>query len=195
MEVHARFQPLPVFVKEVTPKINKDGTLSTVGLKFISDDKSYLNDLVVGTFSRVDFPEFNLGSRQQIGRYLQFFGWEPKDFTEKGQAIVDESVLKDVTDIPEAQLIAEYLLITKRMAQVDSWLKARNDDTGRVHGDVNTIGAVTGRMTHSSPNLAQVPACIVPTNKVIYCGVLKVNMVQIVERVGSHLKVTSACWV
>lgn len=157
-EVHARFQPLPVFIKEVTPKINKDGTLSTVGLKFISDDKSYLNDLVGGRFSRVDFPEFNLGSRQQIGRYLQFFGWKPKDFTEKGHAIVDESVLKNVTHIPEAQMIAEYLLITKRMAQVDSWLKAQKEDTQRVHGTVNTIGAVTGRMTHSGPNMAQVPA-------------------------------------
>ena len=41
---------------------------------------------------------------------------------------------------------------------VKSWLESVNDDTGRVHGQVNPCGAVTGRMTHSKPNCAQVPA-------------------------------------
>lgn len=147
------FKPLPTFIKEITPKVKKDGTFSSVGLKFLGD--SWVD--VVGTFSRVDYPEFNLGSRKQIGRYLQHFGWKPEKFTETGQAIVDERVLETVTDIPEATLIAEYLLVQKRIAQVQSWVDAVEDD-GRVHGQVNAIGAVTGRMTHSSPNMAQVPA-------------------------------------
>ena len=155
-EVHKRFTPLAVFDKEVTPKYNKDGILSVVGLKFLGD--RYTD--VAGPFSRVSFPEFNLGSRQQIARHLQFFGWKPKLFTEKGQAIVDEGVLSRV-DIPEAKLIAEYLLIQKRTAQVQSWIEAVEED-GRVHGRVNPIGAVTGRMTHSSPNMAQVPASYSP---------------------------------
>ena len=70
---------------------------------------------------------------------------------------MDEKVLSNVKDIPEAQLIGEYLLVQKRIAQVESWVDAVEDD-GRVHGYVNAIGAVTGRMTHSSPNMAQVPA-------------------------------------
>ena len=41
---------------------------------------------------------------------------------------------------------------------VKSWVDAINDETGRVHGRVNPCGAVTGRMTHSKPNCAQVPA-------------------------------------
>jgi DNA polymerase I-like protein with 3'-5' exonuclease and polymerase domains len=155
--VQRTFMPLPVFVKEVTPKVKKDGTLSAVGLKFLGDQ----SENVAGWFSRIDYPPFNLGSRQQIGRYLQWFGWKPKTFTEKGQPIVDESVLETVTDIPEAKLIAEYLMIQKRVAQVQSWLDAVQDD-GRVHGYVNTNGAVTGRMTHSSPNMAQVPAVYSP---------------------------------
>ncbi len=36
---------------------------------------------------------FNPGSRQQIAKRLQEKGWKPKKFTEKGQAIVDESTL------------------------------------------------------------------------------------------------------
>ena len=82
----------------------------------------------------------------------------PNKFTEKGQAIVDEAVLKEVKGIPEATLIADYLMVQKRIAQISSWLEAVSEDTGRVHGYVNTNGAVTGRMTHSSPNMAQVPS-------------------------------------
>ncbi len=155
-EVHKRFTPLPVFVKEVNPKTKKDGSLSSVGLRFLGD----AIDTVGGTFSRIDWPQFNLGSRQQIGRHLKFYGWEPSSFTEKGHAIVDESILSEV-DIPEAKLIAEYLLLQKRSAQVQSWIEAVEED-GRVHGRVNTIGAVTGRMTHSNPNMAQVPASYSP---------------------------------
>jgi DNA polymerase-1 len=151
--VHNTFKPLPTFLKQIKPKFKKDGSLSIVGLKFLGEQW----DTVIGEFSRIDYPEFNLGSRQQIGRYLQYFGWKPKQFTEKGQAIVDEKVLSKVTNIPEASMIAEYLLVQKRIAQVQSWLDAVEDD-GRVHGYVNSNGTVTGRMTHSSPNMAQVPS-------------------------------------
>jgi DNA polymerase I-like protein with 3'-5' exonuclease and polymerase domains len=98
---------------------------------------------------------FNPGSRKQIGEKLQELGWKPKKFTETGQPIVDEVVLMDV-DLPEAKLIAQYLLLQKRISQVESWLEAMGSD-GRVHGKVITNGAVTGRMTHSKPNMAQIP--------------------------------------
>ena len=152
-KVHEVFKPLPTFIKQVTPKIKKDGEISVVGLKFLGEQW----ETAVAPFSRIDFPMFNLGSRQQIGRHLQYFGWKPKQFTEKGQAIVDESVLREVKGIPQAVLIGEYLMIQKRIAQVQSWIEAVKKD-GRVHGYVNPNGAVTGRMTHSSPNMGQIPA-------------------------------------
>ncbi len=98
---------------------------------------------------------FNPGSRKQIGERLIEKGWKPKEFTEKGQPKVDETTLEGV-DIPEAKAIAEYLMLQKRIAQISSWLKEMKED-GRVHGKVITNGAVTGRMTHMSPNMAQVP--------------------------------------
>ena len=103
---------------------------------------------------------FNPGSRQQIAKRLISLGWKPTKFTEKGQVIIDEKVL-DGIDLPEAKRIAEYLLIQKRVAQVESWLDAVSQD-GRVHGKVITNGAVTGRMTHHSPNMAQVPSSSSP---------------------------------
>jgi DNA polymerase I-like protein with 3'-5' exonuclease and polymerase domains len=98
---------------------------------------------------------FNPGSRQQIAERLQEKGWKPKKHTEKGSVIVDETTLEGI-DIPEAKAIAEYLMLQKRIAQIESWLSAVESD-GRVHGRVITNGAVTGRMTHMSPNMAQIP--------------------------------------
>ena len=56
-------------------------------------------------------------------------------------------------------------MLWKGVAQVQSWVDEADPDTDRVHGYVNTNGAVTGRMTHSKPNLAQVPASYSPYGK------------------------------
>ena len=103
-----------------------------------------------------DVEVFNVGSRQQIAKRLISKGWKPQKKTEKGQVIVDESVLEQVS-IPEAKPIARYLTLQKRASQLDSWLEKLGKD-GRVHGKVIGFGAVTGRATHASPNMAQVPA-------------------------------------
>jgi DNA polymerase I-like protein with 3'-5' exonuclease and polymerase domains len=98
---------------------------------------------------------FNAGSRKQIAERLITLGWKPTKHTEKGSVIVDEKVLSNI-DIPEAKLISEYLLLQKRITQVEKWIDYadRND---RVHSRVISNGAVTSRMTHSRPNIAQVP--------------------------------------
>ena len=157
IKVKERFIPLPTFVKEVKPRHRKDGTLSTVGLNSLG--QGWVN--VMGEFSLIEMKEFNLGSRQQIGKYLQYFGWKPTKFTDKGHIIVDEKVLEGVEGIPEAELIRNFLLLQKRIAQVSSWVEAVAED-GRVHGRVITNGAITGRMSHMSPNMAQVPAVYSP---------------------------------
>ena len=99
---------------------------------------------------------FNVGSRPQIAKRLQTVGVKFTDRTEGGSYKIDENVLEGI-DNPSAQLVAEYLLLQKRASQVSSWLEAVADD-GRVHGRVFSSGAATGRMTHISPNMAQVPA-------------------------------------
>ena len=106
--------------------------------------------------------EFNVGSRKQIAERLVGVGVKFKQKTEKGAIIVNEKVLEGI-DIPEAKTIYEYLMLQKRAAQIDSWLTHEKD--GRVHGRVITNGAVTGRMTHHSPNLAQVPSVSAPYGK------------------------------
>jgi DNA polymerase I-like protein with 3'-5' exonuclease and polymerase domains len=101
--------------------------------------------------------EFNVGSRQQIAKRLSKLGVKWKKLTPTGSPVVDESTLAGV-DIPEAKLCAEYLGLVKLKGMVDSWLKYVDKDTHRIHGYVNSCGAVTGRMTHNKPNLAQIPS-------------------------------------
>jgi DNA polymerase I-like protein with 3'-5' exonuclease and polymerase domains len=98
--------------------------------------------------------EFNVGSRKQIASRLQSLGVKFTKTTEKGSIIVDETTLKSINR-PEAQLIAEYLMLQKRVGMLDSWMEHCKDD-GRVHGRVISNGAVTGRMTHQSPNMGQI---------------------------------------
>jgi DNA polymerase I-like protein with 3'-5' exonuclease and polymerase domains len=106
---------------------------------------------------------FNPASRKQIAERLSALGWEPHAYTDKGQAIVSEEVLEKV-DIPEAQLVARYLLLEKRVSQIKSWIDAA-DDEGKVHGRVLTLRTITGRMAHTSPNMAQIPAVYSPYGK------------------------------
>ena len=128
--------------------------------EFIPKSNNKTRGYVKGVpFTKVKFKEFNLGSRQQIAERLVMLGWKPKKKTDKGHIIVDEKVLSEIKNIPEAELIKEFLMLQKRIAQVSSWIEATRED-GRVHGKVITNGTVTGRMSHHSPNMAQVPAVL-----------------------------------
>ena len=100
---------------------------------------------------------FNVGSRQQVAERLTAKGAVWKELTATGKPVVDEKTLKENHHVPESAQVLEYLLLQKRYAQVNSWLEHVQED-GRVHGRVITNGAVTGRMTHQSPNMAQVPS-------------------------------------
>ena len=106
---------------------------------------------------------FNPASRKQIAERLMDLGWQPQKHTEKGQPIVAEEVLEKL-DIPEAKLIARYLMLEKRASQIKSWLE-HVDDNGKVHGKVLTLRTISGRMAHTSPNMAQIPAVYSPYGK------------------------------
>jgi DNA polymerase I-like protein with 3'-5' exonuclease and polymerase domains len=139
--------------------LKKDGQLSVRGLTKEEYEK-LLKSGNYEPFMRKKLVEFNLGSRKQIGEYLEDFGWKPEKFTPTGQPIVDEGTLKKINHIHEARLIAEFLLLQKRIAQISSWIDELQGE--RVHGRVIPNGTITGRMTHRSPNMAQVPSIHTP---------------------------------
>lgn len=104
---------------------------------------------------------FNPGSGKQIAEALKKkYNWKPEKFTEKGAIQVTEAILEKL-EYPEAPMLVRYTQIQKTIGLLSegphSWIRFVKED-GRIHGYVNSGGAVTGRCTHSKPNLAQVPS-------------------------------------
>lgn len=111
--------------------------------------------------------EFNPGSRDHASRVLiEKYGWKPKQFGKDGKPTLDESVLEGLV-YPEAKLLLQYLMVEKRIGMLaegaGAWLKLERN--GRIHGRVNSLGTVTTRVTHSNPNMSQVPAIDKPYGK------------------------------
>lgn len=119
-------------------------------------------------FVRIEYTTFNPGSRDHLGQRLQaVYGWKPKAFGKDGKPTVDESTL---SEIPEAvipadirQLILDYFVVSKTLGTLSkgkkSWLGLATEE-GRIHGEMDTCGAVTRRGTHKNPNLSGVPAVL-----------------------------------
>jgi DNA polymerase-1 len=135
-------------------------------------------------FCPVVIQEFNPGSRQQIAqRLITKYSWVPKVYTSTGIPEVSEETLRELP-YPEAQKFADYLTTEKKLSQINSepksngygggWLHYEND--GRVHASLNSLKAVTGRMSCSSPNVQQVAtdpamrACWVPAKGNVLVG-------------------------
>lgn len=108
---------------------------------------------------------FNPASRHQISTRLRnkypeiIFGT-----TEKGAPKVDDDVLEILGEqYPEAKILADYQMYNKRLGQIaegkEAWLKhCQKFGDGRIHGGVKTNACVSGRVSHVSPNMAQIPS-------------------------------------
>ena len=101
--------------------------------------------------------DFNPSSREHIAWWFKTFqGWKPTKLTPTGKAVIDETVLKEI-GTEEALVFLNILVIQKKLGMLsqgtNAWLKLVKD--GRLHHSC-FIGAVTHRMAHSHPNLAQV---------------------------------------
>ena len=147
-------------IKEVKLKIKKDGTLSTVGLK------NYDINTIAGDFCAIEFGKFNLASPKQIIERLNQYGWNPVEFTPKGSPKINERNLQTISSSApeEVKRLAEWKMLKTRAKTIESWLDVI-DNHNRVHGRVITMGAVTGRMVHSEPNMANIIANNKPYGK------------------------------
>ena len=129
-----------------------------------NEKRGYTNGV---KFTKIKAVEFNPNSRDHISSRLQkLYGWLPNSFTPSGKPEVNEAILGKLK-YPNCAELKEHFLISKRVSQLaegdNAWLKLERN--GRIHGRVNTNGAITGRCTHSYPNIAQVPASYSPYGK------------------------------
>ena len=137
------------------------GTLLTKQATIDDEFQRIFPPLPLQMKTKVKMIPFNPGSRQMfIKRVMEKYDHKPLVTTVRNGRIhysLDHTILAKM-EYPEARLLERRLLIQKRVGHVESWIKAYEaSEDGRIHGWVNSIGAVSHRMSHSSPNLAQVP--------------------------------------
>ena len=118
-------------------------------------------------FTKISIEPFKPSSRQQVAeRLIEKYKWKPKVLTPSGQPKIDDEVLQNLP-YEEAPLLAEYYIYVKLIGYLaegkNAWLKCVKN--GIIYGGVDTIGAVTRRCTHNSPNLAQTPNASAPYGK------------------------------
>lgn len=138
------------------------------------------------------YKDFNPNSRKQIEYVVrEYFKYSPnntdlydipdgatenidlKDYRLKVDDETFKFIKKDESAPAElrqlAEIMEESLLVSKRLGQLadgkNAWLLMYNKDTGCIHGRVIPNGAVSGRATHSNPNVAQVPSVSSPYGK------------------------------
>jgi hypothetical protein len=161
-QLQQRKQELETELKQVFPLIEHEKWFVP---KVNNKNRGYVKGV---PFRKVRQEEFNPGSRQQIVERLKAkYNWTPDKTTEKGNPILDDDVLEKLP-YPEAKPLAEYMLIKKRLGQLqegkNAWIKLVSADSV-MHGDVITNGCITGRCSHRNPNMAQVPAVYSPYGK------------------------------
>lgn len=174
------FPPKASFIREVTPRLTKFGTLNRGDFRWARDgDLSAFNG---GPFSLIEYIEFNPGSPSQIVSRLNEAGWKPTEKTKghslflrekdrdtpeaKTKAIkyaeygwtVSETNLNTLPDTAPlaAKTLAKRIKYASRVRVLTEWIKSCHDDH-RIHGHINHIGAWTQRCSHDKPNTGNIP--------------------------------------
>lgn len=132
---------------------------------YCRDSERYIleEDHETGRYLAFEDVEFNIGSPTQRINKLVELGWEPQEFTEKGNPKpFDKGKLSPSLDkflaenpVPEVALIAKWMSINGRANMVNNWLEAWNEDDSCIHGTL--FVADTLRLRHQKPNTANIP--------------------------------------
>ena len=164
-QIYKLFPPRLEIVNEIKYRTKANGEL----FKNVQDAiEQHPKSEVFGTSLLLyDYVDFNLGSPQQRVSRLLELGWKPEKYTKpskthpKGQPQVDEDSLiafAESSDRPEIKALADWLVFSSRARGIKTWMDCYNEDTKAIHGKVMTNGAGGGRMSHNTPNTANIPA-------------------------------------
>ena len=105
--------------------------------------------------------EFTVGSPKQLGEILfEKLGHKGGKKGKSGQYSTDVSVLEKLAaeGAPIARLVLEWRQLAKlKSTYTDALQAAINPATGRVHTSYSLVGAQTGRLSSTDPNLQNIP--------------------------------------
>lgn len=80
-------------------------------------------------------------------------------FKELGWTISEPNInTLPATASPAAKKLVRRALLAGRKSDLEEWINLYNPETHAIHGTINSIGAWTMRMSHTAPNLGNIPA-------------------------------------
>jgi DNA polymerase-1 len=166
------FPPLPRLVRNLVVKTNKDGTVAKVPARILETYQRTPGYSAIlkedGSYDLMVEETFNPQSGDQIAERLLGLGWTPRHFTDKGRVKTDKTTLSEaiyelLTKYPEKtelRCLADYSIVANRHDKANTWLKLSQLEEwcydGRVHGQINPIGAGTHRCSHYNDNMANI---------------------------------------
>ena len=105
--------------------------------------------------------QFTVGSPQQLGRILfDKMGYKGGRKGKSGQYSTDQAILENLAaqGAPVARMVLDWRQVAKlKSTYTDALQAAINPDTGRVHTSYSLVGAQTGRLSSTDPNLQNIP--------------------------------------
>ena len=156
-EINPTLKPRKVLIDKEPKKAKylQDGRFSAVSARMLSEftgteikqtdtDKWKPNKL----FQRFNMVEADLGNMDQVRGMLLDNGWEPTQFTPKGEPkITDDSLTKVVSDL--GKKIIYYYSLRSRHSVLKGWIELAEENNGRVYVEPFNIGTPTFRQRHS----------------------------------------------
>ncbi|EZP79016.1 DNA polymerase I [Novosphingobium resinovorum] len=142
--------------------------------------------------------EFTIGSPKQLGDILfDKLGYKGGKKGKSGQYSTDQSVLEKLA--AEGEVVAAKVLEWRQLSKLRSTYTealqaAINPETGRVHTSYSLVGAQTGRLSSTDPNLQNIPIRTEIGRQIRHCFVaepgnvlLAADYSQIELRLAAHM--------
>ena len=156
-EINPTLKPRKVLIDKDPKKAKylQDGRLSSVSARMLSQflgteikqtdtDKWNPND----TFQRFNMIEADLGNMDQVRGMLLDNGWQPSQYTPKGEPKITEDTLSSIKgDI--GQKVLKYYQLRSRHSVLRGWIELAEANNDRVYVEAFNIGTPTYRQRHS----------------------------------------------
>ena len=130
-------------------------------LSRLSEEFASETSRLEGEIHEIAGQEFTVGSPKQLGEILfDKLGYKGGRKGKSGQYSTDQAVLERLTGegAPIAAKVLEWRQLAKlKSTYTDALQEAINPDTGRVHTSYSLVGAQTGRLSSTDPNLQNIP--------------------------------------
>jgi DNA polymerase-1 len=146
----------------VVARMEREGIrVDRARLAKLSEEFSHEIARLEGEIHAVAGQEFTVGSPKQLGDILfDKLGYKGGKKGKTGQYSTDVSVLEKLAaeGAPIARKVLEWRQLAKlKSTYTDALQAAINPETGRVHTSYSLVGAQTGRLSSTDPNLQNIP--------------------------------------